>query len=82
VYISQGSERFTDFCSKPARLQLGGFIRLIFYPPVVWWTGGMFSVKVVVIKRNANQSLSVTKAKAFHFVFPEIFTRLGRGLLI
>jgi len=27
-------------------------------------------VKVVVIKRNANQSLSVTKTKAIYFAFP------------
>ena len=80
----------TDFSLKPARLQLGGFIRLIFYPPVVWWTGGMFSVKVVVIKRNANQSLSVTKGKVFYILFPGTpasllsggYARLRRGLLI
>jgi len=38
-------------------------------------------VKVVVIKRNANQSLSVTKTKAIYFVFPGTVT-LGHGLLI
>ena len=47
-------------------------------------------VKVVVIKRNANQSLSVTKGKAFYFLFPGTpasllsggYARLRRGLLI
>ena len=45
--------RFTDFCSN--------FIRRP--------SGGQFSVKVVAIKRNANQSLSVTKTKAIYFAF-------------
>ena len=35
-----------------------------------------FSVKVAAVKRNAGKSLSVMKAKAFHFVFPGIFTDL------
>jgi hypothetical protein len=60
--------RFTDFCSK--------FIRRPFYPPVVWRTGGQFSVKVAALKRNGTQSLSVTEAKAFHFAFPGTFTDL------
>ena len=67
-----GCERFTDFGSK--------FIRRP--------SGGLFSVKVVVIKRNANQSLSVTKGKAFYFLFPGTpasllsggYARLRRGL--
>jgi len=63
VYLSQGSERFTDFCSKPARLQLGGFIRRV--------SGGQFSVKVIAVKKNANQSLSVTPTKPFISYFPE-----------
>jgi len=36
----------------PARLQLGGFIRRYY--------GELFSVKVPVVKRNANHSLSLT----------------------
>ena len=85
-----GCGRFTDFGSRLARLQLGGFIRRLFYPPFLWRDGGQFSVKVVVIKRNANQSLSVTKGKAFYFLFPGTpasllsggYARLRRGLLI
>jgi len=52
VYSSQGSERFTDFGSRPARRTFGGFIRRV--------SGGLFSVKVAAVKRKANQSLSIT----------------------
>ena len=64
MYISQGSEKLTDF-------SLIKFIRRL--------SGGMFSVKVAAVKRNASKSLSVMKSKAFHFVFPRIFTDLTKA---
>ena len=92
----KASERCTNFSSRftrrpsggftrrksggLARRLSGGFIRRLFYPPFLWRDEGQFSVKVVVIKRNANQSLSVTKTKAIYSVFPGTVTRLGRGL--
>ena len=47
-----------------------------FYPPVVWRTGGQFSLKVGVIKRNENQSLSVTSME--HDIPNVIPTTKGR----
>jgi len=72
VYISQGSKKLTDF-------SLIKFIRRLFYPPFLWRDGGQFSVKVAAVKRNASKSLSVTKGKAFYFLFPGIFTDLTKA---
>jgi hypothetical protein len=74
--------RFTDFCSKLARHLSGRFTRRV--------SGGEFSVKVGSVKRNAHQSLTLTKSETFHFAFPETLARLSfgglarlrRGLLI
>jgi len=38
VRIPQGSGKFIHFGSR--------FTRRPFYPPVMWWTGGLFWVKV------------------------------------
>ena len=69
MYRSQGSEKFTDFCSRPARRPSGGFTlwRAVFGKSGCW-------------VRNAHHSLSVTKTKAIYSVFPGTVTRLGRGL--
>jgi len=80
-----GCERFTDFSSGLVSLGLiypPSFLPAVFmagwrvYPPSFWRT--VFG-KSDCWERNANQSLSVTKAKAFHFVFPGIFTDLTKA---
>jgi len=78
VYISQGSEKLTDFSLIKFTRRLSGGLACLWlvYPPFLWRDGGRFSVKVAAVKRNASKSLSVTNAKAFHFVFPGIFTDL------
>jgi hypothetical protein len=39
----------------------------LIYPPSFWRTGGQFSVKMADVKRNTNQSLSVTPMESYRF---------------
>jgi hypothetical protein len=59
-------------CQPLAGLSAILFTRLGWvYPPVVWRTGGLFLVKIAALKRNANQSLSVTPMEPFILSFLE-----------
>jgi hypothetical protein len=60
VYSSQGNKRCADFGLRLARRLSGGFIRRPSGGFVRLFYGGLFSVKVAAVKRNANRSLSVT----------------------